>query len=107
MSLLTAADWLVIAGYFVVLYAVVLRHSAANRANPTEFFLAGRNAVWFIVGVFALLLRGWLFVPFYLRSEDLRDDCGRRHRFRSPHGYRLLDRRRHRRARDGQGSYSS
>ena len=23
---------------------------AANRANPTEFFLAGRNAGWFIVG---------------------------------------------------------
>ena len=102
MNLLTTADWLVIAAYFVVLYAVVFRHSAANRANPTEFFLAGRNAGWFIVGasifatnigsehlvglagsgasgafpaaqfeliaVFALLLLGWLFVPFYLRS---------------------------------------
>jgi solute:Na+ symporter, SSS family len=102
MNLLTAADWLVIAAYFIVLYAVVFRHSAANRANPTEFFLAGRNAGWFIVGasifatnigsehlvglagsgasgafpaaqfeliaVFALLLLGWLFVPFYLRS---------------------------------------
>jgi SSS family solute:Na+ symporter len=102
MSLLTVADWLVIAAYFVVLYAVVLRHGAANRKNPTEFFLAGRNAGWFIVGasifatnigsehlvglagsgasgafpaaqfeliaVFALLLLGWLFVPFYLRS---------------------------------------
>jgi SSS family solute:Na+ symporter len=102
MSLLTAADWLVIAAYFAVLYAVVLRHSAANRANPAEYFLAGRNAGWFIVGasifasnigsehlvglagsgasgafpaaqfeliaVFALLLLGWLFVPFYLRS---------------------------------------
>ena len=102
MNLLTTADWLVIAAYFAVLYAVVFRHSAANRANPTEFFLAGRNAGWFIVGasifatnigsehlvglagsgasgafpaaqfeliaVFALLLLGWLFVPFYLRS---------------------------------------
>jgi SSS family solute:Na+ symporter len=102
MNLLTAADWLVIAAYFIVLYAAVFRHSAANRANPTEFFLAGRNAGWFIVGasifasnigsehlvglagsgasgafpaaqfeliaVFALLLLGWLFVPFYLRS---------------------------------------
>jgi SSS family solute:Na+ symporter len=92
MSLLTAADWLVIAAYFVALYAVALRHS----------FLAGRNAGWFIVGasifatnigsehlvglagsgasgafpaaqfeliaVFALLLLGWLFVPFYVRS---------------------------------------
>src|SRR5215510_7499238 len=102
MNLLTAADWLVIAAYFIVLYAVVFRHSATNRANPTEFFLAGRNAGWFIVGasifatnigsehlvglagsgasgrfpaaqfeliaVFALLLLGWLFVPFYIRS---------------------------------------
>ena len=102
MNLLTAADWLVIAAYFIVLYAVVFRHSETNRANPTEFFLAGRNAGWFIVGasifatnigsehlvglagsgasgafpaaqfeliaVFALLLLGWLFVPFYLRS---------------------------------------
>lgn len=102
MNLLTAADWLVIAAYFIVLYVVVLRHSAANRKNPTEFFLAGRNAGWFIVGasifatnigsehlvglagsgasgafpaaqfeliaLFALLLLGWLFVPFYLRS---------------------------------------
>jgi solute:Na+ symporter, SSS family len=102
MSLLTTADWLVIAAYFIVLYGVVLRHSKTNRANPTEFFLAGRNAGWFIVGAsifatnigsehlvglagsgasgafpaaqfeliaaFALLLLGWLFVPFYLRS---------------------------------------
>jgi SSS family solute:Na+ symporter len=102
MSLLTTADWFVIAAYFVVLYAVVLRHSKTNRANPTEFFLAGRNSGWFIVGAsifatnigsehlvglagsgasgafpaaqfeliaaFALLLLGWLFVPFYLRS---------------------------------------
>ena len=103
MSLLTTADWLVIAAYFIVLYAVVFRYSKTNRANPTEFFLAGRNAGWFIVGAsifatnigsehlvgprgyrarratfpaaqfeliaaFALLLLGWLFVPFYLRS---------------------------------------
>jgi SSS family solute:Na+ symporter len=102
MSQLTALDWAVIAAYFVVLYAVVFRHGAANRRNPTEFFLAGRNAGWFIVGAsifasnigsehlvglagsgaagafpaaqfeliagFALLLLGWLFVPFYIRS---------------------------------------
>jgi SSS family solute:Na+ symporter len=102
MSLLTTTDWLVIAAYFIVLYAVVFRHSKTNRQNPTEFFLAGRNAGWFIVGAsifatnigsehlvglagsgalgafpaaqfeliaaFALLLLGWLFVPFYLRS---------------------------------------
>src|SRR5215203_2532058 len=102
MSLLTAVDWLVIAAYFIALYAVVLRQGAENRENPTEFFLAGRNAGWFVVGasifatnigsehlvglagsgasgafpaaqfeliaLFALLLLGWLLVPFYLRS---------------------------------------
>lgn len=102
MSLLTTADWLVIAVYFVATYAVALWHSGTNRQNPTEFFLAGRNAGWFIVGAsifatnigsehlvglagsgasgafpaaqfeliaaFALILLGWLFVPFYLRS---------------------------------------
>ena len=102
MSRLVAADWLVIAAYFVAVYAVVFRHGATNRQNPTEFFLAGRNAGWFVVGAsifatnigsehlvglagsgasgafpaaqfeliagFALLLLGWLFVPFYLRS---------------------------------------
>ncbi len=102
MSLLTTADWFVIAAYFIVLYAVVFRYSRTNRRNPTDFFLAGRNAGWFIVGAsifatnigsehlvglagsgasglfpaaqfeliaaFALILLGWLFVPFYLRS---------------------------------------
>jgi SSS family solute:Na+ symporter len=102
MSQLVGADWLVIATYFVALYAVVFRHGATNRKNPTEFFLAGRNAGWFVCGAsifasnigsehlvglagsgaagafpaaqfeliagFALLLLGWLFVPFYLRS---------------------------------------
>jgi SSS family solute:Na+ symporter len=102
MSRLVTVDWLVIAAYFVLLYAVVFRHGATNRRNPTEFFLAGRNVGWFVVGAsifasnigsehlvglagsgasgafpaaqfellaaFALLLLGWLFVPFYIRS---------------------------------------
>jgi len=50
MNLLTTADWLVIAAYFIVLYVVVFRHSDTSRASSTEFFLAGRNAGWFIVG---------------------------------------------------------
>jgi SSS family solute:Na+ symporter len=100
--MLTTVDWAVIAAYFVATYAIVFWHGAANRANPTEFFLAGRNVGWFVAGAsifatnigsehlvglagsgaagafpvaqfellaaFALLLLGWLFVPFYLRS---------------------------------------
>jgi SSS family solute:Na+ symporter len=100
--MLTTADWAVIAAYFVATYAIVFWHSATNRANATEFFLAGRNVGWFVAGAsifatnigsehlvglagsgaagafpaaqfellaaFALLLLGWLFVPFYLKS---------------------------------------
>jgi SSS family solute:Na+ symporter len=102
MNRLQWVDWGVLVAYFIAMYAVVFTHSKTNRANPTEFFLAGRNAGWFIVGAsifasnigsehlvglagsgasgafpaaqfellaaFALLLLGWLFVPFYVRS---------------------------------------
>ena len=103
MNQLQLIDWAVIALYFCATYAVVFWHGKTNRADSTEFFLAGRNAGWFIVGAsifasnigsehliglagsgaaagafpaaqfellaaFALLLLGWLFVPFYLRS---------------------------------------
>lgn len=99
---LVLLDWAIIALYFCATYAVVFWHGRTNRENSTEFFLAGRNAGWFIVGAsifasnigsehliglagsgaagafpaaqfellaaFALLLLGWLFVPFYIRS---------------------------------------
>jgi SSS family solute:Na+ symporter len=102
MNQLQWLDWLVIAAYFVATYLIVFWHGKTNRANSTEFFLAGRNAGWFVVGAsifasnigsehlvglagsgaagdfpvaqfellaaFALLLLGWLFVPFYVRS---------------------------------------
>jgi SSS family solute:Na+ symporter len=102
MNLLTLPDWLVIGGYFAAVFAVVFWHGKTNRDNAAEYFLAGRNAGWFVVGAsifasnigsehlvglagsgaagafpvaqfeiiagFALLLLGWLFVPFYLRS---------------------------------------
>ena len=102
MNQLAFVDWAVVAAYFCAVYVVVFWHSRTNRANATEFFLAGRNAGWFVVGAsifasnigsehlvglagsgaagafpaaqfellaaFALLLLGWLFVPFYIRS---------------------------------------
>ncbi|MGB5354904.1 MAG: hypothetical protein WBM54_02185, partial [Woeseia sp.] len=102
MSQLTTLDWAVIGLYFVMVIVVVTWHGKTNRDNATEYFLAGRNAGWFVVGAsifasnigsehlvglagsgaagsfpvaqfeiiaaFALLLLGWLFVPFYLRS---------------------------------------
>jgi hypothetical protein len=84
MNELANADWAVIGAYFALVYLVVFWHARTNRADATEFFLAGRNAGWFIAGsraagdfpaaqfellaAFALLLLGWLFVPFYVRS---------------------------------------
>ena len=102
MNHITSLDWLVIALYFVAVFVVVFWHGKTNRDNATEYFLAGRNAGWFVVGAsifasnigsehlvglagsgaagafpvaqfeifaaFSLLLLGWLFVPFYIRS---------------------------------------
>jgi SSS family solute:Na+ symporter len=101
---MTTLDWIVVLVYFALVFAVAI--VATRRARSTEsadgFFLAGRNAGWFVVGasLFAsnigaehlvglagtgaasgiavaqfeiiaglvLLLLGWFFVPFYLRS---------------------------------------
>ncbi len=96
-------DWAVVAGYFVVVFAVALWASRGEtRETSAGYFLAGRNVGWFVVGasLFAsnigsehlvglagtgaasglavghfevlasliLVLLGWVFVPFYLRS---------------------------------------
>ena len=109
MRSLALLDWLVVAGYFLLTIAVAVWASrregvGGGRGNETstDYFLAGRNVGWFVVGasLFAsnigsehlvglagtgaasgvavaqfeviaalcLLLLGWLFVPFYLRS---------------------------------------
>jgi len=106
MTRLTTVDWLVIALYFVVIFAgaayATWRERRGGAETSADYFLAGRNAGWFIVGAslfasnigsehlvglagtgaasgvavaqfeilaaFILLLLGWVFVPFYLRS---------------------------------------
>jgi len=104
MGTLTTVDWLVIAGYFVVVFAVAVAVSGRRsvRASAENYFLGSRNSGWFIIGasLFAsnigsehlvglagtgaasgvavgqfeilasliLLLLGWFFVPFYLKS---------------------------------------
>ncbi len=104
---LTTLDWVVIALYFLLVFAAAvlpsIRARAAGRGNDSsEYFLAGRHTGWLVVGasLFAsnigsehlvglagtgaasgvavaqfellasliLLLLGWVFVPFYLRS---------------------------------------
>jgi len=103
-SLLATADWLVVAGYFIAVFAVAftVTRRESTRASAEGYFLGGRNAGWFVIGasLFAsnigsehlvglagtaaasgvtvaqfeilasliLLILGWVFVPFYLRS---------------------------------------
>ena len=99
---MTTLDWLAIAGYFAVLAGIVWRAMRRTRETTDDYFLAGRNLGWLIVGasIFAsnigsehlvglaasgatsgvalahyelhawcLLVLGWVFVPFYMRSR--------------------------------------
>ena len=105
MQRLATLDWLVIGAYFAIVFGVAIwatRRERAGEETSTDYFLAGRNIRWFIVGasLFAsnigsehlvglagtgaasgvavgqfevlasliLLVLGWVFVPFYLRS---------------------------------------
>ncbi len=52
-SLLGTLDWVVIALYFLVVFAVAIWATVlerSSRENSTDYFLAGRDAGWFVVG---------------------------------------------------------
>ncbi|BCS32255.1 solute:sodium symporter family transporter [Luteitalea sp. TBR-22] len=101
-STLTGLDWIMIALYFGVLGAVAWKVVSSSKNTADDYFLAGRNLSWWIVGasIFAsnigsehvvglagsgaadgvamahyelhawcLLVLGWVFVPFYMRSQ--------------------------------------
>jgi SSS family solute:Na+ symporter len=101
MKTLDTLDWIFIAGYFLVLFGIALWVILKKQKNTEDYFLAGRNMGWFIVGasIFAsnigsehvvglagagagdkfpmliyelhawlVLLMGWVFLPFYVRS---------------------------------------
>ncbi len=94
-------DWIVLVGYFVVLLGVAYWVIKRESKNTEDYFLAGRNVGWFVIGasIFAsnigsehvvglagtgaegnmplahyelhawiVLLLGWFFLPFYMRS---------------------------------------
>ncbi|MGK7312620.1 MAG: sodium:solute symporter [Candidatus Longimicrobiales bacterium M2_2A_002] len=107
MARLTGIDWTLIGLYFFVIFAAAVYATWRERRDRAEtsadYFLAGRNTGWFIIGAslfasnigsehlvglagtgaasgvavaqfeilaaFILLVLGWVFVPFYLRSE--------------------------------------
>ncbi len=105
MRLLATLDWAVIGLYFALVFGIAVwatRRVGGVGASSTDYFLAGRNVGWFVVGasLFAsnigsehlvglagtgaasgvavgqfevlasliLLMLGWVFVPFYLKS---------------------------------------
>lgn len=106
-SLLGSLDWTVIALYFAVVFGVAIVATLRERRagageDSADYFLAGRNVGWFVIGAslfssnigsehlvglagsgatsgvapgqfevlasIILLLLGWVFVPFYLKS---------------------------------------
>lgn len=104
MSSLSTLDILVIAAYFVIVFAIAGWATFKEKVtkNSSSYFLGGRNLGWFVIGAslfasnigsehlvglagsgatsgvavgqfeilagFMLLILGWIFVPFYLRS---------------------------------------
>jgi SSS family solute:Na+ symporter len=100
-SRLTSLDWLTIAVYFGILLCVATWVVRRAKDSATDYFLAGRNLGWWVIGAsifasnigsehivglagsgatsgvamahyelhaWALLVLGWVFVPFYMRS---------------------------------------
>ena len=94
-------DWLIIAAYFALLLGLAWWVARRNQDTASDYFLAGRNLGWFLVGAtifasnigsehvvglagagatsgvalahyelhaWAILVLGWVFVPFYARA---------------------------------------
>jgi len=101
MTTFATLDWIVLGGYFILLLCIAIWVIRQNTDNSEDYFLAGRNAGWFVIGasIFAsnigsehvvglagsgadsgmpmahyelhawiVLLLGWVFLPFYMRS---------------------------------------
>lgn len=102
MNGLQTLDWIVLALYFAVILGIAWWVIRKKQESSTDYFLAGRNVGWFVIGasVFAsnigsehivglagtaaksgvamahyelhawcILLLGWVFVPFYMRTR--------------------------------------
>ncbi len=101
-SLLETGDWVILSIYFFALIGISVWVVLQKNKNTEDYFLAGRNVGWFVIGasIFAsnigsehvvglagtgaesgmpmahyelhawiVLLLGWLFLPFYFRSN--------------------------------------
>lgn len=101
MELLSVLDWIIIGLYFLAIAGIATWSMKRKKETTQEYFLAGRNVGWFVVGASILasnvgsehvvglsgtaaesglvmghyelhswivLLLGWVFIPFYIRS---------------------------------------
>jgi len=101
---LISLDYVIIAGYFIIVFGIAAWATIKEKVNASssDYFLGGKNVGWFVIGAslfasnigsehlvglagsgassgvavaqfeimagFMLLLLGWVFVPFYVRS---------------------------------------
>lgn len=101
MKMLDTLDWISISIYFLILAGIAIWVIRRKKNDTEDYFLAGRNVGWFVVGasIFAsnigsehvvglagsgagnrlpmliyelhawiVLILGWVFLPFYMRS---------------------------------------
>ena len=47
---LSTLDWAVLAGFFVLLLGVVVMSMRQKEEDTADYFLAGRNASWLVIG---------------------------------------------------------
>ncbi|MFZ9980720.1 MAG: sodium:solute symporter [Cyclobacteriaceae bacterium] len=102
MQLFETFDWIVIALYFALIAGISIWAMRSKKDSASDYFLAGRNIGWFVIGgsilasnvgsehvvglagtaassglvmghyelhSWIVLLLGWVFIPFYIRSQ--------------------------------------
>src|SRR5512136_3411393 len=50
MSVLKPLDWIIIVGYFAIVLGIAWKVMLRKQRTSTEYFLAGRNLGWLIIG---------------------------------------------------------